>query len=91
MNKCTRGRGLERPGDGVVALVLEGYFGRSAEWEVFLTCAVFLYRRVLTLVPKYFLSLSQPLSLVFWFLPCLYSRVAHRVAKCVDTVEVWGQ
>ena len=51
INELTRGRGLERPGDGVAALVLEGYFGRSAEWEVFLTCVIFLYRRVLTLLP----------------------------------------
>ena len=79
INERTRGWGLERPGDGVAALVLEGYFGQSAEWEIFLTC-VFIFVSLSTDTTSYSLSLSQPLSLLFWFLPCLYSKVAHRVA-----------
>ena len=35
INKCTRGRGLERPGDGVAALFLEGDFGRSVSGGYF--------------------------------------------------------
>ena len=35
INECTRGRGLERPGDGVAALFLEGDFGRSVSGRYF--------------------------------------------------------
>ena len=35
MNEYTQGRGLERPGDGVAALFLEGDFGRSVSGRYF--------------------------------------------------------
>jgi len=35
INECMRGRGLERPGDGVAALFLEGDFGRSVSGRYF--------------------------------------------------------
>ena len=70
INECTRGRGLERPGDGVAALFLEGDFGSSESGRYFLDLCIFLDCR----------EFCQPLSLLIWFLPYLYSRVAHRVA-----------
>ena len=70
INEGTRGRGLERPGDGVAALFLEGDFGWSESGRYFLDLCIFLDRR----------EFCQPLSLLIWFLPYLYSRVAHRVA-----------
>ena len=70
INERTRGRVLERPGDGVAALFLEGDFGWSESGRYFLDLCIFLDCR----------EFCQPLSLLIWFLPYLYSRVAHRVA-----------
>jgi hypothetical protein len=47
INECTRGRGLERPGDGVAALFLEGDFGRSVSGRYFRHVFFFTYCRVL--------------------------------------------
>ena len=46
INECTWERGLERPGDGVAALFLEGDFGRSESGRYF-RLVFFLYRRVI--------------------------------------------
>jgi len=46
INECMRGRGLERPGDGVAALFLEGDFGRSVSGRYFRR-VFFTYCRVL--------------------------------------------
>ncbi len=41
INECTRGWGLERPGDGVAALFLEGDFGWSESGRDFLDSCFF--------------------------------------------------